>query len=135
MQMKRFVQKTGLPAKTIRYYEKIDVLPPPKRLDNGYRAYDERDVARAQFVGSARHLDLSLDDIREILALRDRHEAPCRYVLKLLDDKANEINQRIAALQKLETELRELHRLGQSFPLDDVEGKNCICHLITERGR
>jgi len=56
-------------------------------------------------------------------------------LLDLLAEKADEIRNRIAELQRMERELRELHRLGQTFPLDDVEGKNCVCHLVEERLR
>lgn len=132
MQMKEFAQQTNLSPKTIRYYEEIGLLPTPNRLNNGYRDYDETDVAHTRFVSGARHLDFSLDDIQEILDLRDRREAACRVVLDLLVEKANEISQRIAELQQMETELRELHRLGQTFPTDDVDGKNCVCHLVSE---
>jgi DNA-binding transcriptional MerR regulator len=133
MQIKEFAQQTNLSAKTIRYYEEIGLLPPSKRLENGYRDYDSNDVAHARFVAGARSLDLSLDDVQEILALRDRREAPCRVLLKLLAEKADEISRRIAELQRLETELRELHQLGQTFSMDDIDGKNCVCHLVEER--
>ena len=133
MQINTFAQKTNLAAKTIRYYEEIGLLPPPKRLENGYRFYDERDIERARLVAGARRLDLSLDDIREILDLRDRQIAPCRVMLNKLAQKAEEISHRIAELQHMEAELRDLHRLGLSFPIDDVDGKNCICHLVSEK--
>lgn len=133
MQIKEFAQKTGLPAKTIRYYEEIGLLPQPRRLANGYRVYGESDISRARLVAGARSLDFSLDDIQEILAMRDQREAPCRIVLDLLLERADEIGHRIADLQRMETELRELHRLGQTFPTNDVEGKNCVCHLVSER--
>lgn len=132
MRIKQFAQLTNLSAKTIRYYEDIGLLPPPKRLDNDYRDYDETDVDRARFVAGARSLDFSLDDIQEILALREQREAPCRVVLDLLQERANEISRRIAELQRMEAELRELHRLGLTFPTDDVDGKNCVCHLVSE---
>lgn len=133
MQIKEFSRQTGLSARTIRYYEQIDLLPPPQRLENGYRNYSESDVSRARLVAGARSLDFSLDDIQEILAMRDRREAPCRVVLNLLVERANEINRRITELRRMEAELRELHRLGLTFPTDDVEGKNCVCHLVSER--
>ena len=117
--------------KTIRYYEEIGLLPSPPRLENGYRDYNEADVARAKLVAGARPLDFSLDDIQEILDLRDQRIAPCRVVLDLLEEKANEISQRIAELQRMEGELRALHRLGLTFPVDDVDGKNCVCHLVS----
>lgn len=135
MQIKELSQRTNLSAKTIRYYEKIGLLPPPKRLPNGYRDYEETAVSRIKLVAGARTLGLSLDDIREILALRDRREAPCRTLLNLLEVKAAEIHQRIAELQKLEVDLQELHALGLTFPTDDVDGKNCVCHLVSERAK
>lgn len=130
MQIKEFARRTHLPAKTIRYYEEIGLLPPPRRRANGYREYDDADVARAQLLAGARTLDFSLDDIREILDLRDRREAPCRFVLDLLAERADEIQHRIAELKRMEQELRALHRLGSTFPLDDVDGKDCVCHLV-----
>ncbi len=135
MQINQLAQRVNLSSKTIRYYESIGLLPPPRRLPNGYRDYAETDVERARFVAAARDLDFSLDDISEILDLRDRREAPCRVVLDLLQQKANDIKQRITDLQQLEAELRELRRLGLTYPTDDVDGKNCVCHLVRERAK
>ena len=132
MQIKTLAEKTGLSDSTIRYYESIGLLPEPERLPNGYRRYDEADVSRLQFVGGARTLDFSLDDIAEILALRDRREAPCRVVLTLLQEKEEEITRRIASLKRLKRELQKLYALGKTFPTDDVDGKACVCHLIQE---
>ena len=130
MQIKTLAEKTGLSDSAIRYYESIGLLPEPERRPNGYRDYDEADVARLQFVAGARALDFSLDDIAEILALRDRREAPCRVVLDLLEEKEEEIARRIAELKRLKVELQQLYTLGQTFPTDDVDGKACVCHLV-----
>ena len=51
----------------------------------------------------------------------------------MLDEKAAEIHRRIANLQRLEVELGELHALGLTFPTNDVDGKNCVCHLVSVR--
>ena len=83
MQIKAFAQQTNLSPKVIRNYEEIGLLPPPKRLENDYHDYDETDVVRARFVAGARRLDFSIDDIQEILDLRDKRIAPCRVVLEL----------------------------------------------------
>lgn len=133
MEIRDLAVRTGVPAKTIRYYESIRVLPPPERKPNGYRLYREADVERVRFVAGARSLGFSLDDIAEILALRDRREAPCRVVLDLVEQKARHVARRIEALQRLEVDLRQLHQLGQTFPLDDVDGKACVCHLVSSR--
>jgi len=89
-------------------------------------------LARARFVAGIRSLDLSLDEIREILAMQDRREAPCRTLLKLIEQKANQIEERIRLLKQMEVVLRQLHKLGRTFPTDDIDGKNCICHLVSE---
>lgn len=132
MQIKTLAEKTGSTGPAIGYYESIDLLPEPERLPNGYRYYDESDVTRLQFVSSARTLDFSLDDIAEILAFRDRREAPCRVVLDMLQEKAKEVTRRIEELQRLKGELERLHTLGQTLPTDDIDGKTCVCHLIEE---
>jgi DNA-binding transcriptional MerR regulator len=133
MQIQELVQRAGVSATTVRYYESIGLLPRPERRANGYREYGAADVDRVRLVAGARSLDLSLDDIREILALRDRREAPCRVLLDQLERKAAEIRQRITQLQRLEKELRQLRALGLTFPTDDVDGKHCVCHLVSER--
>jgi DNA-binding transcriptional MerR regulator len=133
MEIHELEARTGVTAKTIRYYEQVGVLPSPRRKPNGYREYDGNDVERLKFVAGARQLDFSLDDIAEILDLRDRREAPCRVVLDLLEQKARVVARRIEELRKLETNLQELHELGTTFPMDDIDGKNCVCHLVSSR--
>jgi len=132
MKIQEFSKLTGVPAKTIRYYEEISLLPTPTRAENNYREYDKQDVDRLRLVAGARRLDLSLEEIREILDLRDHSEAPCRVLLERLEHKADEIAERILALKQIERELRHLHKLGLTFPTDDVEGKYCVCHLVSE---
>ncbi len=132
MRIHELARRVGVSAKTIRYYEQIGVLPPPRRAANGYRTYDESDVERLRLVVGARRLDLSLDEIKEVIALRERGEPPCSVLLVRLEEKADEIAIRIRALQELEKTLRELHALGLTFPTDDVTGKACVCHLVSE---
>jgi len=65
--------------------------------------------------------------------MRDQGEAPCTALLDLLATKADEIETRIRDLHHLQVELRQLHDLGMTFPTNDVEGKNCVCHLVSEK--
>jgi Predicted transcriptional regulators len=133
MQIKQLAALAKVSPKTIRYYESIGVLPVPERSPNGYREYENSDVERLKLVLGARRLEFSLDDVTEIIAMRDRREAPCRVMLDKLSQKADEIAQRTAELQRLEQELRHLYELGQTFPTDDVDGKSCVCHLVSEK--
>lgn len=133
MEISDIARLTGVPAKTVRYYEEIKLLPPAERKQNGYRVYAEPDVNRLKLVAGLRRLDFSLDDIKEILDLRDRRIAPCNVLLQQLEGKAKEIHHRLDELKRLERDLKKLYSLGLTFPTDDVEGKNCVCHLVTDQ--
>ncbi len=133
VEIRELTDRTGVPAKTVRYYESIGLLPDPPRKANGYRSYSEADVERVRLAAGARRLDFSLAEIGEILDLRDRGEAPCMVLMDLLEQKGREIDRRIADLERLKAQLKDLHALGLTFPTDDVEGKNCVCHLVKEQ--
>ncbi len=133
MQIRELSNQASVPAKTIRYYEEVGLLPQASRKPNGYREYEEVDVERLKLVAGARRLDFSLEEIREILDLRDRGIAPCGVLLDLLNQQADEISQRIVELRLLRKDLRALYDSGLTFPTDDVEGKDCVCHLVSER--
>lgn len=134
MEMREFVSLTRVPAKTIRYYEQISLLPSPARRQNGYREYSKTDVDRLRLVAGLRRLDFSLDEVKEILDLRDHQLAPCKTLLNLLDKKTSEIRLRISELERLSSDIKKLRTLGLKFPTDDVEGKNCVCHLVSNQG-
>lgn len=126
-------RRAGVSTKTVRYYEELGILPPAERLPNGYRVYRPGDADRLRFVRGARSLGLTLDDIGEVLAFRDRDEAPCRYVVDLLHTKIEEVDARIAELERLRESLRDLREAAQRLPQDDIEMKHCICHLVQNR--
>lgn len=86
-----------------------------------------------KLVAGARRLDISIAEIREILDMRDRQEAPCVRLLELISQKREEIQKRIEQLDQMDAELENLYRLGMSFPQNDIEGKNCVCHLVSEQ--
>lgn len=132
MEIREIVKISGVSAKTIRYYEDIGLLPPPARMPNGYRDYSKSDVDRLMLAVGARRLDFSIKEIKEILDLRDSNIAPCKTLLGLLEKKSDEIGLRIKELRNLKKDLQELHSLGLTFPMDDIEGKECVCHLVSE---
>jgi DNA-binding transcriptional MerR regulator len=132
MKISDLAEQTGVPTKTIRYYEDVGLLPMATRQPNGYREYREVDVDRLRLVAGARRLDFSLAEISEIIDLRDRQIAPCGVLLDLLNQKAEEISQRISELQRVQKDLESLYSVGLTFPTNDVEGKNCVCHLVSE---
>lgn len=123
-------RELGINPKTIRYYEEIELIPKAQRTETGYRIYDQADIERLAFILRARALDFSLDDIGEILALRENGEAPCLYVTELVQQQIAAIDDKIAALTQLRRELEEIDQTAQSLPRESIVNKDCICHLI-----
>jgi len=130
MLIRELAKQSGVPAKTIRYYESLGLLPRPKRAANNYRQYMPADAERLSFIASARSLGFALDDIAEILAARDKGMAPCQRVLDLVAHRLTEIDRRIAGLLALRDSLRQLQSEGAILPRDDVQGERCICYLL-----
>ncbi len=96
---------SGCKAETIRYYERIGLIPRPDRRPSGYRAYGAADVQRLRFVRHGRALGFSLDAIRELLALADQPNRDCAAADRLCSAQLEEIREKIHALQRLEAEL------------------------------
>jgi len=129
MRIGEIADEVGVDPPTIRYYESVGVLPEPERTSSGYRAYSSIDVERLRFVTLARSLGIGLDDIRQILGLRDRGEAPCGYVRGVLDRQVEAVEERILQLQALSGELRRLQRSARTLPDIDTEDP-CVCHIL-----
>lgn len=128
MQIGEAARHSGLEASAIRFYEADGVLPPPDRTESGYRTYSDDDVEVLRFVRRLRSLELPLDDIREIVGLRTRGEAPCRAVRAALDRETNTMDARINDLQRLRTELLGLQ--AAAADLSDDWPAACVCHVI-----
>ena len=126
-------ERTGVPARTIRYYEDIGLLSPARRDDNHYRMYDQKQVERLRFIRSARALDFSLQEIAQVLAARDRLEPPCNHVMDIIQDHIDEVEIRIRELEALKRDLAALYEAGQGLP-EDIHMHSCVCHLIQISG-
>jgi DNA-binding transcriptional MerR regulator len=126
-------RQLGTARSTVRYYEEIGLLPPASRSQNGYRVYNQTDVERLHFIQRARALDFSLGEIKEMLALRERGEAPCAYVVAQIGVKMTEVKRKIAALTRLKEELTQLQAQADRLPQPEIAAKSCVCHLIENR--
>jgi Predicted transcriptional regulators len=96
---------TGTKVETIRFYERIGILPEPPRTNGNYRAYGEQHVRRLGFVRRARDLGFPLEIVRAMLALSDQPDRPCGEVDALVIEQLHEIERKIADLQRLRDEL------------------------------
>lgn len=101
-------RRSGCPASTIRYYERVGLLRTPARGANGYRYYDRAALDRLQFVHRARALGFSVDAAADLLKLADHPQQPCDEVDHLLAEQIATVRGKIAQLRELETELSAL---------------------------
>ena len=94
-------QQSGVNIETIRYYEKIGVMPEPERTAGGYRIYGPEHVKRLHFVRRGRELGFSLDELRGLLLLVDGHSYTCAEVHALTVEHLKDVRQKIADLRRL----------------------------------
>ena len=100
--------RSGVPPKTIRYYEEIGLIAPAERLENGYRTYDDKDVQTLRFIQRARGLGFSLKEVADLLALyRDRRRAS-RDVKRLALTHVAELDRKIAELKAIRNTIADL---------------------------
>lgn len=104
-------RRTHCPAETIRYYEKEGLLPAPVRTESNYRMYNESHVDQLSFIRHCRSLDMTLDEIRALLRLRNQHASGCEEVGLLLDQHLGHVQARIRELEELQTQLQKLRTL------------------------
>jgi len=99
---------TGTKVETIRYYERIGLLPAPPRTAANYRAYSAAHVGRLSFTRRARDLGFSIEQIRALLDLSDQHDRPCEAVDLIAREHLAEVDRRLADLRSLRRELSAL---------------------------
>ena len=99
---------TGVPVETLRFYEQEQLLTPPRRSRANYRLYGDEHLEQVRFIRHCRSLDIGIDEIRRLLALRRDPGQSCLAVNRLLDEKLLQVEQRLQELQALQEELQRL---------------------------
>jgi MerR family mercuric resistance operon transcriptional regulator len=100
--------QTGVNIETIRYYERIGVMPPPPRTEGRQRAYDEDHVKRLTFIRRGRELGFTLDQIRDLLGLVRGRDLTCAEVKAMTAEHVAEIHRKVHDLKRLERVLSDL---------------------------
>jgi Cd(II)/Pb(II)-responsive transcriptional regulator len=101
---------SSTPVETIRYYEREGLLPAPGRTQGNFRVYEAQHLERLQFIRHCRGLDMSLDEVRVLLRVKDTPADECGDVNALLDTHIGHVSQRIKELRLLEKQLKELRQ-------------------------
>jgi len=122
-------EKLGLSADTLRYYEKIGLLPRVGRNGAGIRFYNDQDLSRLTFIQRAQRMDFTLAEIGELLKMREAPQKARKRVRELTAQKLAEVEARLAELKTLRNELALLMNICSAG------GKNCgIIKEINKRG-
>jgi DNA-binding transcriptional MerR regulator len=114
---------TRVNIETIRYYERIRLIPPPPRTDSGRRLYGAEDVRRLTFIRHARDLGFDIAAIKAMLALQEVPEASCEEVSRIATDQLQAVERRIRRLLGLRTELTRMIK-------ECDNGKVATCRII-----
>lgn len=102
---------TRTKVETVRWYEKVGILPAPARTAGNYRAYGPEHLNRLSFIRRGRNLGFTLDEVRALLALADQRDHDCGEVDAIARKHLADIERKVVDLQKLAAELR--HLIGQ----------------------
>ena len=102
---------SGLSADTLRYYEKINLLPRVSRNGSGIREYDDKDISRLKFIQRAQKMNFSLAEISDLLRMRENPQKVRDEVRQLTADKLLEVDEHLQSLTTLRAELQLLLNL------------------------
>lgn len=129
MQIGEAARATGVPPKTLRYYEDLGLVR-PDRTESGYRLYDSDELERVHFVLRAKQLGFTLNEILDVMALQEDDVEPCDHVASLIETRLAQIETRIRDLADLKVELEMVRDSSKGASAGPCRGT--ICHLIEE---
>ena len=108
MKIGELAKATGTRVETVRYYEKIGLLPKVARTDSNYRSYGSEDASRLSFIRRARDLGFSLEQVRTLLSLADDRQRPCGEVDAIARQHLDAVDSKLADLTALRVQLSDL---------------------------
>lgn len=110
MRIGELATRTGITAKTIRFWESAGLLADPARTPSGYRDYQPDAIDRLAFIRHAQTAGLTLEEIRQVLVIADSGHPPCEHVSGLIRQHLTDLDQRIRELTDTRRRLRHLAR-------------------------
>jgi Cu(I)-responsive transcriptional regulator len=104
----QLAKRTGTKVETIRYYERIGLLPAPARTEGNYRSYNEGHLGRLSFIRRARDLGFPLGQVRELLGFANERDRSCEAVDVIARQHLGEVERKLASLIALRDELADV---------------------------
>jgi len=121
-------KESGVPIKTIRYYEELGLLKSSGRTEGGFRLFNTDVLARLHFIKRAQSLGLTLAEIKEFLNVHDEGELPCGHIKTKLEDKVQTIDDQIQQLLVLR---QDLSGMLSGWEIQSETYHSTICPIIT----
>ncbi|MEA5517164.1 heavy metal-responsive transcriptional regulator [Nodularia sp. UHCC 0506] len=118
---------SGIPIRTIRYYESLGLIESSGRTEGGFRQFSVDVLTRLAFIKRAQSLGLSLEEIRDILQVYDKGKPPCGEIKEKLEEKLLQIDSQITQLLTLRTEIR---KLLEGWNNETGQQEDTICPII-----
>ena len=118
---------SGIPIRTIRYYESLGLVESSGRTEGGFRQFSTDVLTRLAFIKRAQSLGLSLEEIRDILQVYDQGQPPCGEIKEKLEEKLSQIDSQITQLLTLRAEIGELL---DGWNNKAIQQEDTICPII-----
>lgn len=131
MKIGELARVTGVKAETVRYYERIGLLPAPERTESNYRDYGSRDRECLVFIRNARRLGFEIIDIRSLLSLGNQPEKTCDEVGRIATGHLAAVEEKVALLERLRSELRGMISQCEGGQISDCR----IMNSLVDHGR
>ena len=120
----QLARAAGVPITTLRYYERVGLVPPSTRAENRYRLYTEQTLHVIRFIRATQAAGFTIEDVRTLLALQAGDLALCKEVQPLIAKRLTQASQRLK-------ELRHIQRLLQSFLATcHAQEQDALCHVV-----
>lgn len=129
MQIGALAKESGVSVQTVRYYERLGLMPAPERKPSKYRVYTQDHMRRLQFILHAKALGFTLNEIKEILELSRKQQCPCGQVLRIAEQRLDEISKQLKQLERFRRELARAVSSWKKCPQQAPSG-DAICVLI-----
>ena len=123
----KLAEEVGTSADTVRYYERIGLLPETERSASGYRLYGDDAVDRLRFIKRAQRFGLRLEAIGELLDISERGLCPCGHTRRLLEDRVAELDEEMTSLARLRADIAGML---EDLPAPGESGWQCNSALL-----
>jgi len=128
MRIGELAELANVSTRALRYYEKLGLVRPAARTGSGYRVYDDDALQRVAFIKAAQAIGFTLDEIAEVIQIRDEGHAPCTRTLEIIRRRLDEIDHKVAELHALREALADRAVFGAT--IDHATCTSGVCDIV-----